>query len=298
MFQRRTQLSLKPSGTEQNVRQFSENTITSFWKPMIFSGQALLRLRWGQKINSEAIKKQKSKHLKKVLTCFEQSTASLVWVKFSFLCFQHFLWTHFIQEFTSDTRLLFTRCSNSSSYLEICIARWRNVDVDTLEVNGLNSRVNNVFIADLFWRLCINDGNGFEWKVRVFTVFDQPILFMFSNGVFLFSQCNGSKAFSLKTWNISYKFRYEANWKIFWKSVHCRSHLLGQNFASSGCGKCLLRDEDHSGSRLHSFPGSCYLYSGTSPERFRRSPESTGLAGSWESRQDVLKRLICGFVSY
>ena len=29
---------------------------------------------------------------------------------------------------------------------------------------------------------------------------------------------------------------------------------FGQNFASSGCRRCLLQDEDHSGSRPHSFP--------------------------------------------
>ena len=73
----------------------------------------------------------------------------------------------------------------------------------------------------------------------------------------------------------------------------CRGHLLGQSFASSGCGRCLLQDEDHSGSRPHSFPGLYSMHSGTSPERFRSGPE---LAGSRESRQGVLMRLVGGFL--
>ena len=75
----------------------------------------------------------------------------------------------------------------------------------------------------------------------------------------------------------------------------CRGHLLGQSFASSGCGRCLLQDENHSGRRPHSFPGLCQMRSGTFPERFRSSPE---LADSWGSRQDVITRLICGFWTY
>ena len=35
----------------------------------------------------------------------------------------------------------------------------------------------------------------------------------------------------------------------------CHGDLFGQTFASSGCRRCLLQDEDHSGSRPHSFPG-------------------------------------------
>ena len=75
----------------------------------------------------------------------------------------------------------------------------------------------------------------------------------------------------------------------------CRGHLLGQSFVSSGWGRCLLQDEDHSGSRPHSFPGSCYMRSGTSAEQFRSGPE---LAGSWESHQDLITRLVWGFSSY
>ena len=37
--------------------------------------------------------------------------------------------------------------------------------------------------------------------------------------------------------------------------VWCHGGLLGQSFASSGCRRCLHQDEDHSGSRPHSFPG-------------------------------------------
>ena len=35
----------------------------------------------------------------------------------------------------------------------------------------------------------------------------------------------------------------------------CHGDLFGQSFASSGCRRRLLQDEDHSGSRPHSFPG-------------------------------------------
>ena len=38
---------------------------------------------------------------------------------------------------------------------------------------------------------------------------------------------------------------------------------LGQSFASSGSARCSLHDEDHSGTRLHSFPGLCHVRSGT-----------------------------------
>ena len=35
----------------------------------------------------------------------------------------------------------------------------------------------------------------------------------------------------------------------------CRGLLLDQRFVSSGCGRCPLQDEDHSGNRPYSFPG-------------------------------------------
>ena len=57
----------------------------------------------------------------------------------------------------------------------------------------------------------------------------------------------------------------------------CRSQLLGQSFVWSGCGRCLLQDEDHSGSRPHSFPGFPRLCSGMFPERFRCAFVSVGL---------------------
>ena len=74
-----------------------------------------------------------------------------------------------------------------------------------------------------------------------------------------------------------------------------RGRLLVQIFASSGCGRCLLQNEVRSGSRPRAFPRLCKMRSGTSTERFRSSLE---LAGSWGSRQDVMKRLICGFPSH
>ena len=79
------------------------------------------------------------------------------------------------------------------------------------------------------------------------------------------------------------------------ESSECRGHLLGQSFVSSGCGRCLLQDEDHSGSYPLSFLGLCRTCSGTSPERFWSGPE---LVGSWESCQDVITHLISGFLSY
>ena len=57
----------------------------------------------------------------------------------------------------------------------------------------------------------------------------------------------------------------------------CHGHLPGQNFVSSGYGRGLLQDEDHSGSRPHSFPGLYSMRSGTSPEWFRTGP---GVVGS------------------
>ena len=58
-------------------------------------------------------------------------------------------------------------------------------------------------------------------------------------------------------------------------SDSCRGHFLGQSSASPGFGRCLLQDEDHSGSRPHSFPGLPSIRSGTSPEKFRSGPELT-----------------------
>ena len=51
-----------------------------------------------------------------------------------------------------------------------------------------------------------------------------------------------------------------------------RGHLLGQSFALSGCGGGPLQDEDHSGSRPHSFPGLNSMRSGSAPEWFRSGP--------------------------
>ena len=42
----------------------------------------------------------------------------------------------------------------------------------------------------------------------------------------------------------------------------CRVHPLGRCFLSSGHGRGLLQDEDHSGSRPHSFPGYYLMRSG------------------------------------
>ena len=42
---------------------------------------------------------------------------------------------------------------------------------------------------------------------------------------------------------------------ILWSFRRCRGLLPGQSFASSGCWRCPLQDEDYSESRPHSFPG-------------------------------------------
>ena len=64
---------------------------------------------------------------------------------------------------------------------------------------------------------------------------------------------------------------------IFWAGTSCRLALEDTCFRMSP---------------LHSFPGLCHMHSETSPELFRSGPE---LADSWESRLDVIMRLICGF---
>ena len=52
-------------------------------------------------------------------------------------------------------------------------------------------------------------------------------------------------------------------------STHYRAFLLGQSFVSSDRGKGPPQDEDHSGSRPHSFPGLYLMRSGRAPEWFR-----------------------------
>ena len=56
----------------------------------------------------------------------------------------------------------------------------------------------------------------------------------------------------------------------------CHGRLLGQSFVWSGCGRGLLEDEDHSGSRPHSFPGLYSMRSGRAPEWFRSGPVVAG----------------------
>ena len=75
----------------------------------------------------------------------------------------------------------------------------------------------------------------------------------------------------------------------------CHGRLLGQSFALSGCGRNPLQDEDHSGSCPHSLPGLYSMRSGRPPEGLQSSP---AVAGSRESRRDVLRRLVCGFPFY
>ena len=56
----------------------------------------------------------------------------------------------------------------------------------------------------------------------------------------------------------------------------CRGRLQGQGCLQSGFERCLLQDEDHSGSRPHSFLGLSHMHSRTSLERFRSGLELTG----------------------
>ena len=50
---------------------------------------------------------------------------------------------------------------------------------------------------------------------------------------------------------------------------NCRDRLLGQSFVPSDRRRDPLQDEDHSGSRPHSFPGYYLMRSGRAPEWFR-----------------------------
>ena len=73
---------------------------------------------------------------------------------------------------------------------------------------------------------------------------------------------------------------------------NCHGNLQGQSFVSSGFGRRLLQDEDHSESLPHSFPGLYHMRSGSSPEQFQSGPE---LAGSLQSRRYGIARPKCGF---
>ena len=75
----------------------------------------------------------------------------------------------------------------------------------------------------------------------------------------------------------------------------CRRRRLDQTFALSGCERSFLQDDDHSGSRPHSFPGLLHMHSGKSRERIPSDPE---IVGSEETRQSRIRRLKCGFPSY
>ena len=65
--------------------------------------------------------------------------------------------------------------------------------------------------------------------------------------------------------------------------IKSRGQPLGQSCAQSGSERCPPQNEDHSGSRPHSFPGLYPMRSGMSPERFRSGPE---LAIRKSSRRD------------
>ena len=92
-------------------------------------------------------------------------------------------------------------------------------------------------------------------------------------------------------WNSPGLEKQKTNLKMFWSNIglcfframenkksdcSCRGLVLGQSFVSSDSKRCLFQDEDHSGSRPQLFPGLCRMRSGTSPERFRSSPELAG----------------------
>ena len=96
----------------------------------------------------------------------------------------------------------------------------------------------------------------------------------------------GRLRFLRRFWNFS---------GLYFTHSYCRGGLLGQSFAPSGCGRSLLKDENHSGSRPHSFLGLYSMRSGRTPEWFRSGPL---IAGSWGNRRDVLMRLVCGFLFY
>ena len=56
----------------------------------------------------------------------------------------------------------------------------------------------------------------------------------------------------------------------------CRGLLLGQSFASTDRGRGPLQDEDHSGSRPHSFPAYYVVRSGRATEWCRSGPVVAG----------------------
>ena len=75
----------------------------------------------------------------------------------------------------------------------------------------------------------------------------------------------------------------------------CSGRLLGQSFVSSDRGRGPLQDEDHPGSRPHSFPGLYLMRSGRAPEWFR---SILIVAGSKENHRIALVHLECGFPFY
>ena len=104
--------------------------------------------------------------------------------------------------------------------------------------------------------------------------------------------CNGH---TRKNGTLISNCTYQSGPNIF---AECREYFWSVNRLvkqRSGSGGHLLQYEEHSGSHPRSFPGLFHMCSGTSPEQFRSRPE---LAGSWRSRQDVISRLICDFLSY
>ena len=68
------------------------------------------------------------------------------------------------------------------------------------------------------------------------------------------------------------EFCFESQRSYLTHVVYCRGHLLGQSFESSDRGRGPLQDEDHSGSRPHSFPGLYLMRSGRDPEWFWSGP--------------------------
>ena len=79
-------------------------------------------------------------------------------------------------------------------------------------------------------------------------------------------------------WKLRCCIHDEAKQQFLSKNYHsiCQGDIFGQNFPSSGCRRRLLQDDDHSGSRPHSFPGLYKMRSGTSPEWFWICPELAG----------------------
>ena len=115
-----------------------------------------------------------------------------------------------------------------------------------------------------------------------------------NNNVFFPKRLPQSRIHWLHWWFTNVVIKQTVHWRDndVTSIQHCRGRLLGQRFVPTGCGRDPLQDEDHSGSRPHSFPGYFSIRSGWAPEWLRSTPVAMG---SSESHQVAPVHLECGF---